>query len=189
MKRMSTRLFIATALVTLPVGAASNDFTIIKGRVIAELMKSSIDDREVRAIVDRMNSDGSFRDINYVDLSRTAGFPQRNHTYRLVYLAQAHKSATSSFYRDASLKEIIERGYNYWVHNDFFGDNWHNNQISTPTYLVNLMLLMGDDLPKELVARCQPMINRAHMGASGARPSGDRIVIASPELNPGLVEE
>ena len=37
---------------------------------------------------------------------------------------------------------------------------------------------MGNDLPKELVNKAQPMINRANMEASGARPSGDRIVIA-----------
>jgi len=160
MKRMSMRLFVATALLTLPVGAAANDFTIIKGRVIAELMKASIDDSEVKATIDRVNSDGSFRDINYVDLSRTAGFPQRNHTYRLVYLAQAYRNETSSFYKNAGLKEIIRRGYKYWVDNDFFGDNWHNNQISTPTNLVNLMLLMGNELPEDLVEKGQPIIGR-----------------------------
>ncbi|MCP4785385.1 MAG: chondroitin lyase [Fuerstiella sp.] len=178
MKSISTMAFVAIALSTLPVGAESGDLAIIKRRVIAELMNSSIDDREVKATIDRMNNDGSFRDINYVDLSRTAGFPQRNHTYRLVYLAQAHRSKASSFYRNEGLKERIRRGFKYWVDNDFFGDNWHNNQISTPTNLVNLMLLIGDELPVDLVEKGQPIIGRAHMNASGARPSGDRIVIA-----------
>jgi len=41
------------------------------------------------------------------------------------------------------------------------------------------MLLMGDELPKDLVKKGQPIIGRAHMNASGARQSGDRIVIAS----------
>jgi chondroitin AC lyase len=40
------------------------------------------------------------------------------------------------------------------------------------------MLVMGDELPKDLVTKAQPMIGRANMNASGARPSGDRIVIA-----------
>ena len=43
---------------------------------------------------------------------------------------------------------------------------------------MNLMLAIGDELPKELVEKAQPMIGRANMSASGARPSGDRIVIA-----------
>ncbi|WP_439482645.1 polysaccharide lyase family 8 super-sandwich domain-containing protein [Cyclobacterium plantarum] len=66
----------------------------------------------------------------------------------------------------------------YWVDHDFVGDNWHNNQITTPTNLVNLMLLMGEELPDDLVEKAQPIIGRAHMEASGARPSGDRIVLA-----------
>jgi chondroitin AC lyase len=40
------------------------------------------------------------------------------------------------------------------------------------------MLAVGNDLPKEMVEKAQPMIQRANMSASGARPSGDRIVIA-----------
>src|SRR5690606_6003107 len=76
------------------------------------------------------------------------------------------------------LKKKIITSLGYWVDNDFVGDNWHDNQISTPTNLVNLMLVIGEELPQDLVDRAQPIIGRAHMAASGARPSGDRIVIA-----------
>jgi chondroitin AC lyase len=155
-----------------------DDFTIIKNRVVDELLKTEIDNARVEEIVQAMNEDGSFAGINYEDLSRTAGFPQRRHTANLVYLAQAYQSQSSDYYQDQALKESITRGLKYWVDNDFFGDNWHNNQISTPTNLVNLMLLIGDELPPDLVDKAQPIIGRAHMNASGARPSGDRIVIA-----------
>ena len=178
MPKTKTLFVIIIVSLTLSVSAKSDDFNIIKDRVIAELMKSSIDDDQIKNIISKINGDGSFRDINYVDLSRTAGFPQRNHTSNLVYLAKAYKDKTSKFYSSKKLKEIITMGYKYWVENDFFGDNWHNNQISTPTNLSNLMLLIGDELPEDLVEKGQPIIGRAHMNASGARPSGDRIVIA-----------
>jgi len=155
-----------------------DDFEIIKDRVIAELMKTEIDDDRVKTIVGRMDVDGSFGDINYVDLSRTAGFPQRRHTSDLVYLAKAYRKKTSAFFKRDTLKETITLGFKYWVDHDFFGDNWHNNQISTPDSLVDLMLLVGEELPADLVEKGQPIIGRAHMTASGARPSGDRIVIA-----------
>lgn len=173
---LSTAIF---ALITLSANAKHDDFEIIKERVVAEIMKSSIDDGMVESIIDKLNDDGSFQGINYIDLSRTAGFPHREHTSNLVYLAKAYKNSTSKFYKSKKLKEIISRGFKYWVDNDFFGDNWHNNQISTPTNLVNLMLIIGEELPKNLVDKAQPIIGRAHMNASGARPSGDRIVIAS----------
>ena len=158
--------------------ATSDDFEIVKERVIAELLKASIDDDRVETIMSKMNENGSFQGINYTDLSRTAGFPLRNHTYDLVYLAKAYRIKTSEYYKNRKLKEIIIRGLKYGVDNDFFGDNWHNNQISTPTSLVNLMLIIGEELPQGLVDKAQPIIGRANMNASGARPSGDRIVIA-----------
>lgn len=169
---------IIFVLFTVSTNAKPDDFEIIKERVVAELMKSSIDDGRVETIIDKMNEDGSFQGINYTDLSRTAGFPHRHHTSDLVYLAKAFKNKASKFYKNRKLKEIIIKGFKYWIDNDFFGDNWHNNQISTPTNLVNLMLIMGNELPKEMVDKAQPMIGRANMNASGARPSGDRIVIA-----------
>ncbi len=57
--------------------AKPDDFEIVKERVVAEVMKSSIDDGRVEEIMNKMNEDGSFQGINYNDLSRTAGFPQR----------------------------------------------------------------------------------------------------------------
>ena len=167
------------ALLVLPSHAKkTDDFKIIKERVVNEVMKTGTEDSRVEAILGRINKDGSFQDINYTDLSRTAGFPHRRHTSDLVYLAKAYKTKKSKFYQSGKLKEQIITSLKYWVDHDFFGDNWHDNQISTPTNLVDLMLVIGDELPKDLVNRAQPIIGRANMDASGARPSGDRIVIA-----------
>ena len=43
------------------------------------------------------------------------------------------------------------------------------------------MLIIGNDLPDELVKKAQPIIGRANINAPGARPSGDRINIAGIE--------
>ena len=180
MRNLAKPIIICLLISFISISARSkqDDFSIIKERVIQELMKTPVDDDQAKVILNKMNEDGSFNDINYEDLSRTAGFPHRRHTSNLVYLAKAYKSKASSFYKDKKLKERITISYKYWVDHDFFGDNWHNNQISTPTNLVNLMLVIGDDLPNDLIEKGQPIIGRAHMNASGARPSGDRIVIA-----------
>lgn len=173
------KTFLSISILTFfALTSKADDFEIVKERVIAELMKTPVDDDRVEAILQKANPDGSFQEIDYTDLSRTAGFPHRNHTYDLVYLAKAYKNKASKFHKNKKLKATIVRLLKYWVDHDFVGDNWHNNQISTPTNLVNLMLVVGEELPKELVDGAQPMIGRAHMNASGARPSGDRIVIA-----------
>ena len=174
----SILLIICLYTIAISSKAAKDDFLIIKERVTAELMKTKVDDQGIQAILDRINTDGSFKDINYSDLSRVAGFPHRHHTDNLVYLAKVYKTKSSTYYRSKKIKEKIILGLKYWVDNYFFGDNWHNNQISTPTNLVELMLIFCDNLPKDLIDKAQPIIGRAHMTASGARPSGDRIVIA-----------
>ncbi len=158
--------------------AQSKDLGIIKQRIITDLLSNKTNDGQVEAIVAKMNEDGSFKGINYSDLSRTASFPHGGHTRDLAYIARAYQDKTSAFYKSPKVKEVIIKGLNYWVKNDFVGDNWHDNQITTPTNLIELMLAIGDELPKDLVAKAQPMIGRANMNASGARPSGDRIVIA-----------
>ncbi len=172
-------LFLVAILsLVLSFTIKKDDFQIVKERVVSELMNDPINDQRVAGILEIMNEDGSFKGINYEDLSRTAGFPHRRHTSNLVYLAKAYKTRSSEYFKSKDLKRKITRSLQYWVEHDYFGDNWHNNQISTPTNLVNLMLVMGDEFPKDLVDKAQPIIGRAHMNASGARPSGDRIVIA-----------
>jgi chondroitin AC lyase len=171
-------LVIIASLTTVSVNTKADDFEIIKNRVVSELMKTGIDDGNVEKILARMKEDGSFQDINYADLSRTGGFPHRRHTNDLVYLAKAYKNKKSKFHKSKTVKSKIISSFKYWVDRDFFGDNWHDNQITTPTNLGELMLIIGDELPKDLVDKAQPIIGRANMNASGARPSGDRIVIA-----------
>jgi chondroitin AC lyase len=170
-------------LLALPMHAKPDDFEIIKKRVVDELLKTTINADRVATIMNSMNPDGSFQGINYADLTRTAGFPHSRHTSNLVYLAQAYKIRSNKFFRNKKVKEMIVRGLKYWVDHDFIGDNWHDNQISTPTNLGNLMLIIGNELPKDLVERAQPIIRRATMVEEpgvfyGARPGGDRIAIA-----------
>ncbi|NND32934.1 MAG: chondroitin lyase [Saprospiraceae bacterium] len=170
--------FFALCIIHGNALAQIDDFDIVKGRVVAELMKDDVRDDRVAEILSTMLDDGSFSGIDYADLSRTAGFPHRFHTYNLVYLAKAYQNSQSKYFRSPEIKHSIIKSLKNWTDYDYFGDNWHNNQISTPTNLVNVMLLIGDELPDSLVKAAQPIIGRAHMNASGARPSGDRIVIA-----------
>ncbi len=98
---------LIAVLYCLPAQAKKSDFLIVKDRAVAELIKTSVADEQTKAIMDKTNKDGSFNDINSVDLSRTARFPQRRHTYNLVNLARAHKDKASSYHQSRTLKEKI----------------------------------------------------------------------------------
>jgi chondroitin AC lyase len=158
--------------------AIAKDFDLIKTRVKNELLKVTKEKLEVTAILKKQKSDGSFEGINYSDMSRTAGFPHRNHLRNLETLSIVYQQTNSGFFQNKSILNAINLGMAYWAEQDFVGDNWHDNQITTPTHMCNVMLMVGEELPSDLVQKFQPIIGRANMNASGARPSGDRIVIA-----------
>jgi chondroitin AC lyase len=96
----------------------------------------------------------------------------------MVKLARAWNSRSTKHHRSRHVKNAVQLALKNWVENDYFCDNWWHNQIGTPDNLVAVMLLIGKELPKDLVDKAQPMIGRAHLTASGASPSGDRIKIA-----------
>ena len=177
---MNNRTFLLIGIVFMFFagnGKAQSDFKIIKGRVVNELMKSSVDDSKVAKLLKTIKEDGTWPNINYEDISVT-GFEHRYHMSNMVALAHAFKSKSSKLYKSKKVKSNLELALKNWVDNDYLSDNWWYNQISTPNSLVALMLIVGDDLPKDLVEKAQPIIGRANINAPGARPGGDRIKIA-----------
>jgi chondroitin AC lyase len=164
-------------LLIAQVSVAQNDSGIIKKRVVDELMKPRVDDDHIVNLINTLRDDGTWPGINYEDVSRT-GFQHSRHSGNMVSLARAYKTRDSKHHKSKKVKSTIELALKNWFDNDYFCDNWWYNQIGTPDNLVTLMLLIGDELPKDLVDKAQPIIDRAHLTASGARPSGDRIKIA-----------
>ena len=165
-------------MISASKGQSSNsDIDIIKKRVVSSLMQSEIDDSRIDDLVSSIKENGTWPGINYEDVSRT-GFEHRNHYANMILLARVYKTKSSKYYKKKNVKETIELALKNWVDNDYFCDNWWHNQIGTTNGLVTLMLIIGDDLPKELVEKAQPIIARAHVDAPGARPGGDRIKIA-----------
>ena len=64
--------------------AQTNDISIIRQRVIAELFSNPVADNQVETVVAKMKEDGSFPGIDYADLSNIAGFPQQRHLSDLL---------------------------------------------------------------------------------------------------------
>lgn len=168
---LSFTLFSRTSISSNP------DMGVIRDRITDGLLGSGVNDHHIKELMRGLNSEGCWSEINYEDLSRTA-FENSKHTSRLVMLSRAWRNPASSFYKNKELLEKIEAALAFWVKNDFICENWWNNEIGTPNDLANTLLLVGDELPKDLVHKTRPIVGRAHLEADGARPSGDRIKIA-----------
>jgi chondroitin AC lyase len=155
---------------------AQNDFEVVKQRVVSEIMETPVNDSIVTELMKSIKEDGSWPGIDYVDVSNT-GFEHRTHLSNLVEMSLAYNKKESRYYKSKKLKQVINRSLKYWCDHDFICDNWWFNQIFTPTSLVTVLLVMDKNVDPELAEKAIPMIGRAHLEASGARQSGDRIKI------------
>ncbi len=178
MKPFIQAIIFLSLLLQVNIGAsATSDFDMVKRRVTDALMQVKVDDDRIGSLIDSFRQDSTWPGINYGDVSNT-GFEHRYHYANMVSLARAYRNKHSKFYKKRKVREIIVSALTYWARNDFICENWWYNQIGTPGSMVSLMLIMEGELPEDLVEKTQPIIGRAHLDASGARPGGDRIVIA-----------
>jgi len=178
MKHFFRTGFILILLVATAFGTITNsNIELIKQRIEQNLMNTEVNDAEIEVLIKTIRDDGTWPGINYEDVSREA-FEHRYHLSNMVDLARAYKTKESEYYKSRRVKKNIELALNNWVDNDYFCENWWHNQIGTPGNLVTLMLFIGNELDEELVGKAQPIIERAHVDAPGARPGGDRIKIA-----------
>ena len=180
MKEIVKKVFFLAVILSLVQFTAHSkpDFDIIKDRIRQELMAPPVDDAEVAKLIETIREDGTWPGINYEDVSRTA-FEHRYHLANMVELARAYKQADSKFTKSRKVRAALEKALQHWVENDYICDNWWHNQIGTPNSLVEVLLIIGDELPENLTSQLQPMLTRATIDAGGARPGGDRIKIAS----------
>lgn len=194
---MSKKMFInmrfnyILALACLSISGALSaqpDIEIVKQRVVAGILKQPVDDAVVSERIQSTKEDGSWSGINYEDLSRT-GFENRYHLENLEDLSLAYQKRASSFYHSTKVLELLNRSLKFWCDHDFISENWYHNQVSTPTKLVNILLLMDGHIEPELKTNALQIIGRAHMNAPGARPGGDRIkfggIVGKKELVAG----
>lgn len=94
-------------------------------------------------------------------------------------MAIAYKSNASKYFKGKALVQKIVNVLRFWCENDFIGENWWNNQIGTPSSLVELMLVIVEQLPKGLITKSQEIINRSAINKGGSRSGGDRIKVSS----------
>ena len=175
---MRIKIFLFLLAVTLAGTLhAKNDFETVIKRVVAEILKSPVDDDRVSEFINTLSEDGSWPYINYEDVSAT-GFENSRHLSNLVEMSLAYNTKSSRYYRNKKLKQDVNRSLAHWVEHDYICDNWWFNQIFTPRSLVTILLVMDKHVEPGLAEQAVPIIGRAHLDASGARESGDRIKIA-----------
>lgn len=153
------------------------DLETIRNRFIQEILDKPVDEAKVAKAIKTLDTNGSWPDINYQDVSRT-GFENRVHLENMVEMSRAYKKEGNPYTGNPPLKQAILKALDYWLQNDFICDNWWWNQIGTPERMVHLLLLMDNELSTAQLIKADTIAFRANLDAWGARPGGDRIKIA-----------
>ncbi|MBC7903677.1 MAG: chondroitin lyase [Gemmatimonadaceae bacterium] len=160
------------------LAGVSNDLEIIRQRVIADLLNEKEVERHfIDKLFETLKPDGSWPDINYKDLSRTA-FQHSRHLMNMLDMSRAYRKPGSPLKGNANLKKAISSALDLWLANDFICENWWWNEMGTPNLMINTLLVMDEELTEKQKTDGLRIAGRANLRASGARPGGDLIQIA-----------
>lgn len=159
------------------INVADRDLEIIRERIIMDLQQPAVNKEEVEGLVKTIREDGTWPGINYVDTSRT-GFEHRIHLENMQTLARATSKKGSPFMNDAQTKKVLSAALDFWLKNDFRCQNWWWNEMGTPQFMINILMLMDTNLTEAQKIAGLKIANRANLEAHGARPGGDLLPIA-----------
>lgn len=163
----------------------SPDLEIIRKRIVDDLMNPAVDGEKIKRLVKSIQLDGSWPGINYKDTSRT-GFQHSVHLENMLDLARAYKKTGSEFYMNADVKKTVSSALDFWIAHDFICENWWWNEMGTPNWIINTLLVLDTDLTEKQRREGARIASRASLTGFGARAGGDFVPIAGMVCKQGL---
>jgi len=146
-----------------------NEISIIADRLRARLIESAsrhFDPSAARESLRLQKDDGSWPDVDYDDDSRTHWKPSR-HLSHLSALVHVYRVPGSALEGDVEVRDAFLAGLRFWVKRDPQSDNWWFNVIGSPRSLSDMLLLMVDQMPPDLVGGTAELIHRSGFTRTG----------------------
>jgi chondroitin AC lyase len=105
------------------VVAASADLNTVRQRILEPLLAAPVPAEAARKLLETLQPDGSWPDIDYQDSNRS-GWKTVRHLSNVATLARAYRSPGSKLHGDKSLRGAVLRSLDYWLSYDFQNSNW-----------------------------------------------------------------
>lgn len=163
--------------ITQNIPQARSDIEIVRKRLTDDLLTPAVNEEEVNLLTKTLQPGGYWPNINYEDVSRT-GFEHSVHLQNMLTLARAYRKPSSPLYNNPTIKKAVSSALDFWINHDFICDNWWWNEMGTPNYMIDLLLILDEDLTLRQKTEGMAIASRANMEGVGARPGGDLIQIA-----------
>jgi chondroitin AC lyase len=154
------------------------DLEIVRQRIVDDLMEPSVNNEKIKQLVETIQPDGSWPGINYKDTTKT-GFQHSIHLANMLDLARAYKKPGSDYYKNAAVKKTVSAALDFWIAHDFICENWWWNEMGTPNWMINTLLILDTDLTDKQRTEGARIASRASLTKGvGPRPGGDFVPIA-----------
>ena len=168
-----------------------NETSIIANRLRARLIESVSRHSDSNESLRLQRDDGSWPDIDYGDDSRTRWKPSR-HLSHLSALAHAYRTPGNALEGDAEVRDAFLAGLRFWVKRNPQSDNWWFNVIGSPRSLSDMLLLMIDQIPPDLVDGTAQLIHRSGFTRTGTNlvhEAGNLLTLACATDDADLLRE
>ncbi len=142
------------------------DIETIKQRLIDRLIPLNAPEERILGLVDTLNDEGAWPDIDYESDSRAA-WDVANHTGRLATIARTWATPGHALHHDDSVRDAMLRAYDFWLELDPIAPNWWHNEIGVPRQLYRAMLVIEDELSDEQKGAGLRVLERAKLGMTG----------------------
>lgn len=134
-------LYLVFALSSIMSQAQVYNFQLLRDRVSNRQNNNLASGTNMENWVSKQNLDGSWPDLKYGTLTVTQSVTD-NHVTRLWNLAAACSKIGNAKYNDATYKDAIKRGLQFWYTSKTIDPNWWFNKILFPQKLGELLIFM-----------------------------------------------
>ena len=114
----------------------------ITDKIVKDLTRKLPDSKLVDKNLATLKPDGSWPDIDYSS-KEYAVWPPERHFVKLQTLIIAYVTVGSSYYTDQNVFKKINKALQYWYDSNPKSDNWWWNQISTPKYIGESLIMLN----------------------------------------------
>ena len=141
--------------------------TEISDQVVEELhLLYPFDLKKIEGYLSLLQTDGSWKDINYDDRLRS-GWAPKKHASRILELSKLYNSKDTKYYHSPRIKKAIHSALNFWFVRKPVCPNWWYNEIGIPKTLGCAFLLLEDQLSAKEKSSAIEVMKNSRFGMTG----------------------
>jgi chondroitin AC lyase len=175
-------VFVITLLLW-PAAIPADDLETIRARIVSTLLRAP-DAEAVDKLMDSLQSDGTWNDIDYANQSRSA-WPVPTHLSRVEVLARGYVTPASPCHGDRRVLAAALKGLDGWLRLDPQNPNWWWNRIGVPRSLLPVLLLLDEELSDAQRAGGLKILRRSGIGMTGQ----NLVWVTETSAGRGLLED